>query len=350
MVDRRMKPWELLGLTEDATDAELRRALEASRSRWQRRRDVATTPEARGRAEAALDRLAEVAAGLGAPSPSAPPRTEPLHSGTDLDILAELARQREMARHEQERRHRTPQAGKQAGAPAEQTPPEPTPADKPPPSASEPATPARRPTVSRPRNTGRKPTTPLTWVLPLLAACLVALGLLVRPGPPPNSTTVPASSPEVPEQVQATAPRPSTPPRLPRAIRQPPLSGAPALLADGARSWKQGRHQDALAAFEAAAKAGANPAIADVGRALALIALNRHPEAEKACRRAIRREPRLAAAHYNLAVALHRQGKPQDAAASFRTFLKLAPQDPAAPNARGYIARQVMRHKPLVTR
>jgi hypothetical protein len=49
-------------------------------------------------------------------------------------------------------------------------------------------------------------------------------------------------------------------------------------------------------------------------------------------------------------VALHRQGKPQDAAASFRTFLKLAPQDPAAPPARGYIARQVMRRKPLVTR
>lgn len=133
-------------------------------------------------------------------------------------------------------------------------------------------------------------------------------------------------------------------------MRQPALSGASALLADGARSWKQGRHQDALLSFEAAAKAGANPAIADVGRALALIALNRHQEAEKACRRAIRRDPNLAAAHYNLAVALHRQGKPLDAAASFRTFLKLAPQDPAAPNARGYLARQVMRRKPLVTR
>ncbi|MEB3237981.1 MAG: tetratricopeptide repeat protein [Candidatus Sericytochromatia bacterium] len=344
-----MKPWELLGLSEQATEAELRRALEAARNRWSRRRDVATTADARARAEAALARLADIAASLGAPVPEATQASTGLHSGPDLDILAELARQREMARHEEERRLRS---GSRRDAPVERMSDQSPPMPNPEPTAPEEPREARTTPVIR-----RAPTRALEvsdrskalWLLPALAAGLVAFGLLARPdlGPAPDAgrTTLPAPRPSAsPETL------PAKPTTLPRAVRAPRLSGADALLADGARAWQQGRAADALTAFEAAAKAGANPAVADVGRALALIGLNRHKDAEASCRRAIKRVPGLAAAHYNLGVALHRQGRSDEAAAAFRSFLKLAPGDPAAPRARGYLARKVLRRRPLVTR
>lgn len=345
-----MKPWELLGLSEQATEAELRRALEAARNRWSRRRDVATTADARARAEAALARLADMAASLGAPVTEVPPMPAGLHSGPDLDILAELARQREMARHEEERRLRS---GSRRDAPVERMPdPAPPPLPDPEPAAPEAPREARTTPVIR-RTPSRRlevaDRSKVLWLLPALAAGLVALGLLARPDPGPATD---AGRTEIPAPRPSASPEtlPEKPATLPRAVRAPRLSGADALLADGARAWQQGRATDALNAFEAAAKAGANPAVADVGRALALIGLNRHKEAEASCRRAIKRVPGLAAAHYNLGVALHRQGRGDEAAAAFRTFLKLAPGDPAAPRARGYLARKVLRRRPLVTR
>ncbi len=84
-------------------------------------------------------------------------------------------------------------------------------------------------------------------------------------------------------------------------------------------------------------------AIAHVGYAVTLLAMDQAPAAEAQCRAAIRIEPRFPEAHYDLAVALHREHHDAQAVAEFRRFLALAPNDKAAPAARGFIARSLLR-------
>ena len=83
-------------------------------------------------------------------------------------------------------------------------------------------------------------------------------------------------------------------------------------------------------------------AIAHVGCAVTLLAMDQARAAEAHCRAAIRIEPRFPEAHYDLAVALHREHRDAEAAAEFRRFLALAPDDKAAPAARGFIARTLL--------
>jgi tetratricopeptide (TPR) repeat protein len=58
--------------------------------------------------------------------------------------------------------------------------------------------------------------------------------------------------------------------------------------------------------------------------------LGRHREAEKACRTAIRIDPRRHNAHKNLGVALERLGRHAEAAASWLTAAENCPEDPRA--------------------
>ncbi|MEB3298549.1 MAG: tetratricopeptide repeat protein [Candidatus Sericytochromatia bacterium] len=334
---------ELLGLPETAGEEVVRTALDAARVRWQRRRDVATTPETRERAEAALARLAEIAATLGAPTEVAATQSSQPASLTDQDILAELARRREMQRHEAERRARGSSA----------LPPSPPPVLQQPETAeAAPSPPEVTPLRDR-RSNHPPPQTPSTvpgaWplLLPLLGGLLVIVGLFSRSERPvhPAPTLTPPFLAEA-EAVPGERTRPRR--TLPPAPRAPHLSGPAKLLADGAKAWQEGRHTIALENFTAAGRSGADPAIAEVGRALALISLGKSKDAETACRKALKTRPELAAAHYNLGVALHRQGQGDLAAKAFRRFLELAPGDSAAPRARGYLARRTMRRVPLL--
>jgi Flp pilus assembly protein TadD len=61
-------------------------------------------------------------------------------------------------------------------------------------------------------------------------------------------------------------------------------------------------------------------------------------EAQTYFERAIKADPKMAEAHYLLALALLNQGKMQEAKAPLTEYLKLAPTGPNAASAKGILA------------
>jgi tetratricopeptide (TPR) repeat protein len=97
----------------------------------------------------------------------------------------------------------------------------------------------------------------------------------------------------------------------------------------GALSEKEGRRNDAIAQYEAAAKIGLDP---DVETTLAnlLLEQGRIEEAIQYYRHVLQLEPTSALAHYNLAVGLHRDRQLSEAIFHYKAALKIDPNYPDA--------------------
>ncbi|MBM3269708.1 MAG: tetratricopeptide repeat protein [Candidatus Sericytochromatia bacterium] len=105
------------------------------------------------------------------------------------------------------------------------------------------------------------------------------------------------------------------------------------------QAYSAGRYHESLAIYDLVLAQWPDDPIARVARALSLLALGRPRDAEAECRKALAVQPDFPEAHFNLGVALHRQRRDDEAVQAFRRFVDLAPEDRAAPQARGFVAR-----------
>ena len=140
----------------------------------------------------------------------------------------------------------------------------------------------------------------------------------------------PAGSVAGPASAPASAPE-STPESTPES--------AQSILRRAYAAYGAGRYQESLKLYDQVLARRRDDPIARVARALTFLAMNRPHDAEVECRIAIKVQPTFPEAHFNLGVALHRQKRDAEAGEAFKRFVDLAPEDRAAPQARGFIAR-----------
>jgi tetratricopeptide (TPR) repeat protein len=114
---------------------------------------------------------------------------------------------------------------------------------------------------------------------------------------------------------------------------------AQSILRRAYAAYGAGRYQESLTLYDQVLAQRRDDPMARVARALTFLAMNRPHDAEVECRIAIKVQPTFPEAHFNLGVALHRQKRDAEAVAAFNRFVELAPEDRAAPQARGFIAR-----------
>lgn len=163
-----------------------------------------------------------------------------------------------------------------------------------------------------------------------------------RPADSPAAGQVPPAAPQPADSPQAAPPHaPATSAHREQATF--PTQAAPGdakdLLQRAYAAYSSGNYPQSLRLYDQVLALAPRDPIARVARALTLLAMSRPRDAELECRKAIEIQPTMPEAHFNLGVALHRQNRDGEAVAAFRRFVDLAPEDRAAPQARGFIAR-----------
>ena len=101
---------------------------------------------------------------------------------------------------------------------------------------------------------------------------------------------------------------------------------------------KEGRMNDAIRQYEAAAALGPNPEL-EIELANLLLAQGRTEEAVGYYRHVVQMQPTSALAHYNLAVGLHRLGQLSEAIVHYREALRI---DPNYPDANRFLEQAVL--------
>jgi tetratricopeptide (TPR) repeat protein len=127
--------------------------------------------------------------------------------------------------------------------------------------------------------------------------------------------------------------------QLQTVVARHPNDGDVRLRLASALSEKEGRMNDAIAEYKAAAKIGVpNP---DVGTTLAnlLLEQGRIDEAILYYRDVVQLQPSSALAHYNLAVGLHRGHRLREAIFHYKEALKI---DPKYPDAEDFLGQALL--------
>lgn len=115
--------------------------------------------------------------------------------------------------------------------------------------------------------------------------------------------------------------------RAARAMVRPKLRGTIDFYLGGVYA-RQGRIEEAIAAYSSAGEGGTYAFAALVKQGDLLAMLGRLPEAVEAWRRVVRIAPRFAPAHHNLGAALRRLNRVPEALAHYEAALSLMPHDP----------------------
>lgn len=351
-----MNHYDLLGLSPEASDGDVREALEASRASWERRRDAAADAESRSRAEGALRRLAEAERDLLEPLDLMPPIEHAAEA--ERAIRAEAERRRESARQEAERSQREAAENPPADEvlPGRKAPERTRPNEVP--GAEGLRVGKRTPRHDNKFRKSEREAQRRRRTL-LILATTAGIGIAGAPvalvalkGSWPWQTTSSSAAPDVfrmrgghgapVEVVLAPSPLAEPAPIAAATTAPHPPQGTADLLRMGYAAYTARRYKEALAINDQVLSRTPSDPITRVHRAITFLALNRFREAEIECRIAIRILPAFPEAHYNLGVALHRQGRNADATLAFKKFVEIAPNDRAAPAARGFMAREIL--------
>lgn len=159
--------------------------------------------------------------------------------------------------------------------------------------------------------------------------------------PPGSAASGARSQPDTRQAPLAGLPQPAQ--ASPQSAEAQPAPESPhSILRRAYAAYSSGRYNESLRLYDQVLGRKPDDPIARVARALTLLALSRPHDAEVECRIAIKIQPTFPEAHFNLGIALHRQRRDDEAVAAFRRFVELAPDDKAAPQARGFIARWTM--------
>lgn len=110
----------------------------------------------------------------------------------------------------------------------------------------------------------------------------------------------------------------------------------------GARDFKDGEYQKALASYEKSLAANSGHIASAHGRAESLIMLGRYEEALAAFSQALRLAPDSATAHANRAILLDRMGRYEEALRGYRQALEMDPEIGEGP---GFLTR-FLRNQP----
>jgi tetratricopeptide (TPR) repeat protein len=152
---------------------------------------------------------------------------------------------------------------------------------------------------------------------------LVKLDPTRAPAPPPAPVAPPpAAVVATPSAVPVDPYRQAPPPA------GPPHADAPALKAAAEGLRKEGKLEEAAAAYEKAVAAdrGNVDLYNDLGNVY--FALKRYSDAARAFRDATNRDPNYQLGWYNLAHALRKGGQKSEAVAAYRQYIRLRPDDP----------------------
>ncbi len=215
------------------------------------------------------------------------------------------------------------------------------------------ATISQPPTAYAPADPAPDPATGITGM-----AANPAAGFAASPaaGMAPNPATGPdaAAPPLEPAGALTTGANPATASVSVAAASSDIVPAAPesahSTLRRAYAAYSGGHYPESLKLYDQVLGRRPDDPIAHVARALTLLALARPHDAEVECRIAIKIQPTFPEAHFNLGIALHRQHRDDDAAAAFRRFVELSPDDRAAPQARGFIARLTMARQAAASR